>query len=259
MLRFSVNLSLIFQEMALLERIQAARDYGFRAVEIQFPYQRSAAEIQQALQQSEVEMAVFNIDAGDLMQGGEGLAAVPDKKDQFECALAQAVDYAEQLRPECVNVLPGCSADRSRSDEYLQTLNDNLRMAADAFAPLGVKCVVEAVNVHDMPGFLINNECSLLDRHDQVNHPNLFIQYDIYHMQRMGSDPAAFISAHAARIGHIQFADLPGRGQPGCGEIDFETLFQAIDETDYRGWLGAEYHPDGPSGESFGWYQAFRE
>ena len=245
MLNFTANLSLLFTEVALIDRFKAARQAGFNAVEIQFPYELSAAAIKDKLDEYDLKLVLFNVAAADLLQGGEGLACVPEKRDQFKDAVAQTVDYAELLKPEVINVLPGRCLDKSRLEQYLETFKENLRFAVEAFAPLGIKTVFEAVNTHDMPGFIVHSGAQMLSVLDQLNRPELFMQYDIYHMQMMGEKPEAFIAEHADQIGHIQFADCPGRGQPGTGRIDFDRVFSAIEEIGLFGM--------GRSGIQAGW------
>jgi len=253
MLNFTANLSLLFTEVTLIDRFKAAKQAGFNAVEIQFPYELNPAAIKDKLDEYGLKLVLFNVDAADLLQGGEGLACVPEKRDQFRQAVAQTVDYAERLKPEAINVLPGRCLDNSRLQHYLETFKENLCFAVDAFSPLGVKTVFEAVNSHDMPGFIIDSGAQMLSMLDQLNRPALFMQYDIYHMQMMGEQPETFIAEQAGKIGHIQFADCPGRGQPGTGRIDFERLFSVIEKSGYSGWVGAEYKPLGSTTESLDW------
>ncbi|MFU8789674.1 MAG: hydroxypyruvate isomerase family protein [Methylobacter sp.] len=253
MLNFTANLSMLFTEAALVDRFKAAKQAGFNAVEIQFPYALSAAEIKKQLDALNLKLVLFNVDAADLLQGGEGLACVPEKREQFKQAVAQSVDYAKLLKPEAINVLPGRCLDNSQLAHYLDTFKENLCFAVEAFAPLGIKTVFEAVNSHDMPGFIIDSGAQMLDILKQLNHPKVFMQCDIYHLQMMGEKPEAFIAEHADNIGHIQFADCPGRGQPGSGQIDFDRLFSVIAASTYSGWVGAEYKPLGATPSSLDW------
>ncbi len=259
MLRFSANLSVLFNEVPLLDRFEAAKKYGFEAVEIQFPYAEPACRIAEMLQRHQLQLVLFNIAADDLLQGGEGLASVPEKRRQFRNALAQAAEYAELLKPQAINVLPGRVLDKQRTREYLDTFGENLRLAIDCFAPLGVTTVFEAINTDDMPGFLIHNGRQMLDILKQVNHPSLAMQYDIYHMAKMGENISDFLSRHAAEIAHIQFADCPGRGQPGTGRLDFSAIFKQLQDSIYDGWVGAEYNPVGTTQQSLNWFKDFSE
>ena len=253
MLNFSANLSLLFTEIELINRFKAAKNAGFDAVEIQFPYSLSVEILKNTLEEQQLKLVLFNVDADDLLQGGEGLACVPEKRAQFRQAIAETLDYAKRLKPEAINVLPGRCFNEKRKQDYLITFKENLSFAVEAFALLGIKTVFEAINSHDMPGFIIHNGQQMLDILDELNHTMLFMQYDIYHAQMMNDQPDEFIAQHANKIGHIQFADCPGRGQPGTGHINFERIFRAIEKSDYSGWVGAEYNPIGTTSESLDW------
>ncbi len=254
MLQFSANLSMLFTELDLIDRFKAAKKSGFDAVEIQFPYSLPAEQIKQVLDQNQLKLVLFNVDAGNLLQGGEGLAAVPEKQQQFEQALQQSKTYAEILKPEAINILPGrCISNSARRAEYLETFINNLSLAADTFSTLGIKTVFEAINTDDMPGFIVHTGPQMLDILEQLKHPMLYLQYDIYHMHKMNEDISAFINKYTDKIAHIQFADSPGRGQPGTGAIDFESLFNTIQNSQYSGWLGAEYKPTTETSKSLAW------
>ncbi len=250
---FSANLSLLFTEVDLIDRFKASKNVGFEAVEIQFPYSLSAETLKNTLEEQQLKLVLFNVDADDLLQGGEGLACVPEKQAQFRQAITEALDYAKLLKPKAINVLPGRCFNEKRKQNYLKTFKENLIFAVESFALLDIKTVFEAINSHDMPGFIIHNGQQMLDILDELNHPKLFMQYDIYHAQMMGDQPDEFIARHANKIGHIQFADCPGRGQPGTGHINFERIFQAIEKSGYSGWVGAEYNPVGTTSESLDW------
>lgn len=258
-MKLCANLSLLFSELPLLERIGAAAEGGFAGVEIQFPYEVPAAELQGALQRAAMPLVLINVPAGDLMTGGPGLVAVPQRQGEFDAALAQALAYAEVVRPACVNVLPGRLAEGVAREAALATLAANLRRAAEAFAPLGIRVLAEAINPLDMPGFLVNTPQHLLALIAAVGHPNFAAQLDFYHMARQGLDLPACIAALAGRIGHVQFADCPGRGAPGTGAVDFVAARQALAASGYDGWLGAEYRP-GETGTaaSLGWLAEWR-
>jgi len=105
-----------------------------------------------------------------------------------------------------------------------------------------------------MPGFLIHNSEQMIQVLEDLNHSNIYLQYDIYHMQTMGENHLAFFQRYTEKVGHIQFADSPGRHQPGTGKIDFVSLFNAIDASGYQGWLGAEYRPSVPTRDSLDWF-----
>jgi len=257
MLRFTANLSVLFTEVELEQRFSLAKKQGFNAVEIQFPYGLNAETIRTKLQEHQLQLVLFNVAADDLLQGGEGLAAVPEKKEHFKAAVIQACGYAKILKPDAINILPGRCFNKERSNEYLETFKDNLRLALSAFSPLGIKTVFEAINTHDMPNFIVHNSQQMLAILDELNHPDLLMQYDIYHMLMMQEQAGDFIKQQAHKIGHIQFADCPGRHEPGTGTANFEKLFKTIKNSNYAGWVGAEYNPNTSSATSFNWLTHF--
>ena len=258
-MKIAANLSMLFGEIPLLERIQAAAAAGFDGVEIQFPYEAPAIRLKEALQRAGMPLVLINLPAGDLMSGGAGLAAVPSRQAEFDLALQEALTYAAMTRPMCVNVLPGRLTSGLLRDEALATLVANLRKAAEAFQCMGIRVLCEAINPLDMPGFLINTPEHLDQLLCAVDHPNCLAQFDLYHMARQGLDIEAGIRLLAGRIGHVQFADCPGRGAPGSGELDIVSLLKGLNNSAYAGWLGAEYRPGKLTCESLGWIAHWHE
>lgn len=259
-MRIAANLSLLFTERPLIERPRAACAAGFDAVEIQFPYEVPAVRLKEELERLQLPLVLINLPAGDLMQGGDGLACVPARQAEFDQALQEALSYAAMVRPQTVNVLAGRLPAGVAREQALATLITNLRRTAEAFQALGIRVCCEAINPLDMPGFLINTPEDLLGLLDAVGHPNLSAQLDLYHMARQGLDVPATVRTLAGRIGHVQFADHPGRGAPGTGELDFSAALQALREVGYDGWLAAEYRPDAAGTEAgLGWLSTWKK
>ncbi|SDH36764.1 hydroxypyruvate isomerase family protein [Pseudomonas panipatensis] len=253
------NLSLLFTELPLLERVRAAADAGFDGVEIQFPYEVPAVELKAALDRAGLPLVLINLPAGDLMQGGAGLAGVPGREAEFAAALEQALAYAAVVAPQKVNVLAGRASEGVTREQALAVLADNLRLAAEAFAATGGGVLMEAINLHDMPGFLLNTPAHLLEMLARVGHRNLAAQLDFYHMARMGLALEPCVRQLAGHIGHVQFADVPGRGEPGSGQLDFLPALRALREEGYSGWLGAEYRPAAKATASLDWLPRWRQ
>jgi hydroxypyruvate isomerase len=258
-MRIAANLSMLFTELPLLERVQAAAAAGFDGVEIQFPYEVPAIRLKEALERAGMPLVLINLPAADLMIGGPGLAAVSARQAEFDAALQEALTYAAMVRPSCVNVLPGRLAEGVTREEALAVLVANLRKAAEAFQCLGIRVLCEAINPLDMPGFLINTPEQLDELLRAVDHPNCLAQFDLYHMARQGLDIEAGIGLLARRIGHVQFADCPGRGEPGSGELDFLALIRVLQARGYSGWLGAEYKGGRLRVGSFAWLKLWQD
>lgn len=257
-MKLAANLSLLFNELPLLERVRAAAVAGFAGVEIQFPYEVPAIALKEALERAGLRLVLINVPAGDLMAGGPGLAAVPARQAEFDAALQEALSYAAMVRPQWVNVLPGRLAEGVGRHQALTCLAANLRRAAEAFAVLGIGVLCEAINPLDMPGFLISTPQELDELLRAVDHPNLQAQFDLYHMARQGLDIPAGIALLAGRIGHVQFADCPGRHEPGSGTLDFAAAIAALRATGYDRWLAAEYRPQASTDAGLVWLDAWR-
>ena len=256
-MKIAANLSLLFTDRPLLERVLAARVAGFDGVEIQFPYEVPAIQLAEALQRADMPLVLINVPAGDLMAGGAGLACVPSRQADFDAALQEALTYAAMVRPLKVNVLAGRLDACVAPEQAWQCLTDNLRSTAQAFSTLGIGVLCEAINPLDMPGFLLNTPQQMLDLLVAVDHPNLALQLDLYHMARQGMDLPAVIGQLASHIGHVQFADCPGRGEPGSGQLDFNAALAALNSVGYKGWLGAEYRPSATG--HLAWLQRWRD
>ena len=257
-MRIAANLSLLFTEVPMRERILAARVAGFAGVEIQFPYELPALLLRELLEAAGLPLVLINLPAGDLMSGGPGLAAVPARQAEFNAALQQALSYAAMVRPAKVNVLAGRLAEGVSREAAMRCLMANLGQTAEAFARLGTEVLVEAINPLDMPGFLINTPQQLDELLRAVDQPNLAAQFDFYHMARQGLDLCAGIELLGSRIGHVQFADCPGRGEPGSGELDFTAPLTALRRVGYEGWLAAEYRPAGMTREGLAWLEQWQ-
>ncbi len=254
--RFAANLSMLFTEAPFLDRFALAARAGFAAVECQFPYEAPAAEIRARLDEAGLAMVLHNLPAGDWAAGDRGLACLPARVAEFRTGVARAIAWAHALGVPQLNCLAGL-APAGMDDATLQrTLVDNLRFAARALAAEGLRLLVEPVNTFDMPGFVVHRTQQAVALLDEVGEPNVFVQYDLYHAQRMEGELAATLAKYLPRIAHVQVADNPGRHEPGTGEIRFEFLFDALDRLGYDGWIGCEYRPAGRTEAGLGWLPA---
>jgi hydroxypyruvate isomerase len=240
---FSANLTMLFNEVDFLDRFELASRSGFKAVEFLFPYAYEAQRLAGALNEYGLKQVLFNIPSGKWEAGERGLAALPDRKAEFEDGVGLAIQYAKALNCSQVNCLAGITPLNVPLETIRETFVSNLRFAAGALAKEGIRLLVEAINTRDMPGFHLSRTAEVLSLMREVNHPNLFYQYDIYHMQVMEGNLATTIKENIDIIGHVQLADNPGRHEPGTGEINFPNLFRFIDEAGYRGYIGCEYKP----------------
>ncbi len=241
--RFAANLSMLFTEHPFLDRFEHAARAGFTAVEFLFPYGYTVDEIKSRLEANRLELVLHNLPAGDWAGGERGIACLPDRVGEFREGVATAIRYATALGVPRLNCLAG-KAPAGVSDEAIRdTFVGNLRFAAAALNEAGIALLIEPINTFDIPGFYLSRTDQALAIIDEVGSDNLFVQYDIYHAQRMEGELIATMTKQLARIGHIQLADNPGRNEPGTGEIAYERVFAALDRIGYTGWIGCEYKP----------------
>ncbi|MBA3594356.1 MAG: hydroxypyruvate isomerase [Polaromonas sp.] len=251
--KFAANLSMLFTELSFMDRFAAARAAGFDAVEYLFPYEYSPEELVAALKSNDLKQVLHNLPAGDWAAGERGIACHAGRSTEFREGVNRAIAYATALGCPQVNCLAGKLPEGASSAQAHATLVANLRFAASALEAAGIRLLIEPINTFDIPGFFLSRTDQALAILDEVASPNLFVQYDIYHAQRMEGELASTLAKHRARIGHIQLADNPGRNEPGSGEINYAWLFKHIDATGYTGWIGCEYKPKTTTTEGLGW------
>lgn len=251
--KFAANLTLMFAEVPFLQRFCAARAAGFDAVEFQFPYAYASEELAEQLRREQLQAVLHNLPAGNWEAGDRGLACDPARVGEFQDGVAQALAYAGALgvrRLHCLAGIrpPGVSPARARA-----TYVANLRFAAAQLAAHGIDLLIEPINTWDIPGYFLTGTDQAAAIIAECAVPNLFLQFDVYHMQRMQGELANTLRAHWPIIGHIQVADSPGRHEPGTGEINYPFLFRLIDELGYDGWVGCEYIPRGDTVAGLHW------
>jgi hydroxypyruvate isomerase len=247
---------MLFTEAGFMDRFAAAAQTGFEAVEFLFPYDYDKSALQTALRTHALRQVLHNLPAGDWRAGERGIACLPDRVSEFEAGVERAVEYATALGCPQVNCLAGIKPDSVSTDIARRTLIRNLKYAAPRLEAEGIALLVEPINTRDMPGFFLSSSQQALDIIAAVGSRNLYLQLDLYHMHMMGEDLATIISRHISLIRHIQLADAPGRHEPGTGVIDFLSLFDLIDRSEYAGWIGCEYNPLTSTERSFQWRPA---
>ncbi len=254
--KFAANLTMLFTELDFLDRFQAAAQAGFEAVEYLFPYAYDKRELAARLADHGLVQVLHNLPAGDWDAGERGIACHPGRAGEFREGVDRAIDYAQALGCPQVNCLAGKVPEGVSLEQAHRTFVDNLRHAAQRLAGAGIRLLIEPINTYDIPGFFLSRSDQALAILDEVDSPNLKIQYDIYHAQRMEGELANTISRNLERIGHIQIADNPGRNEPGTGEIHYPWLLRHIDRAGYQGWIGCEYKPAGRTRDGLGWMRA---
>ncbi|RMF41160.1 MAG: hydroxypyruvate isomerase [Alphaproteobacteria bacterium] len=251
--RFAANLSMLFPESAFLDRFARAAEAGFSAVEFLFPYDHDPALLASRRAGNGLELVLFNAPPGDWQAGDRGLACLPERIPEFRDSIEVALDYASALGCPRLHVMAGITTGRRDKDALRQTYVDNLRHAADRAASAGITVLIEPLNPFDMPGYYLNEVATAREVIAAVGRPNLKLQADIYHLQRIQGELANTLERNRDIIGHVQIADTPGRHEPGTGEINYPFLFATLDRLGYDGWVGCEYRP--AIGDGLDWFR----
>jgi hydroxypyruvate isomerase len=253
--KFAANLTMLFNEVPFLERFERAAKAGFQAVEFLFPYPYGTAEIKARLDRHGLQLVLHNLPAGDWDAGERGIACLPERTGEFRAGVARGIEYATALGVPQLNVLAGKAPAGADPALLRSTFVANLRYAAAELARHGLKLLVEPINTYDIPGFFLSRTADAVAILDEVGAANAYLQYDLYHAQRMEGELAATAARHLPRIAHIQLADNPGRHEPGTGEINYAFLFGELDRLGYTGWIGCEYKPAAGTEAGLGWRQ----
>jgi hydroxypyruvate isomerase len=253
-MRFSANVSILFKEVPFLDRFGRAREAGFSAVEFWWPSEEGLDDVEKAIKDAGLTVALFNFDAGDMAAGDRGLAGDPERQQQFRENVPVALDLARSLGCKRMNALVGHEVPGMDRDEQLALARENLRFAAAEAGAAGVTVTVEAVNIFENGPYLLYTTEQVVEFVSDVGRENVKVQHDFYHMQRMEGNLVANLREHVGLIGHVQIADSPGRGEPGTGEICYPFVLGELERLGYEGYVGLEYNPTTETTEeSFVW------
>jgi len=258
MLRFDLNVSILLREHPFLERFDHAARLGFGAVEFWWPPGEDPAAVARRIREAELEVALFNLDAGDMPAGDRGLLNDPARVEQLRASVPVALELAERVGCRRVNALAGHWRPGIDRASQLAFVRDNLAWIAEQAAQAGVIVMLEAVNSLQNGPYLFTSTAETLSFIDSLGASNVELQYDVYHMQRMEGNVVATLRERIDRIGHIQVADSPDRHEPGTGELNYRYIFAEIERSGYDGYIGLEYAPKRTSEESFDWLPADR-
>jgi len=254
-MKFSANLGFLFTQLSLPDAIHAAKAAGFDAVECHFPYETPPAQMKAALASANLRMLGLNTWPGDRAAGEFGLAALPDRVDDARLEIARAVDYAAAAGVEAGHVMAGRTDGGAAAEDCFRT---NLDHACDLAAAHGIGVLIEPINTRDVAGYHLSGTAQAERIVDDLSRPELKIMFDCYHMQIMHGDLAKTLERLLLKIGHIQIAAVPDRGEPDGGEVDYVWLLARLSQLGYNGFIGAEYHPRTTTEAGLAWMARHR-
>ncbi|MBM3527249.1 MAG: TIM barrel protein [Alphaproteobacteria bacterium] len=252
--RIAANIAYLFTERPLIERFAAAAAAGFKAVELQFPYDHAASAVKAELQKHGLTQLGTNTPLG--REGEFGLAAQPGRERDWDAAFGQALDYISAIGGTAIHCLAGKVPPEQRPAAE-RTFIANLERAADLAAARNITLLIEPINQRDRPNYFLNRVEHAADIIAKVGRPNVKIQYDFYHVQIVGGDLITRFEKHQPLIGHVQIAAVPSRHEPDEGEINYPEVFKALDRLGWAGWVACEYRPRARTEDGLGWARPY--
>lgn len=256
--KFAATLTMLFTEVEFPDRFAAAREAGFEAVEFLFPYDFQPDELAERLNAQGLQQVLFNLPPGDWAAGERGMAALPDRRGEFQDSVGRAMDYARALNCPTVHVMAGLVPADTALDDLFETFVENLHFAAGAFAEIGTRVVIEPLNARDVPGYFLPRTTDARRIIEAAGDADIGLQFDFYHVQIMDGDLSRRFTVDLDIIRHVQISGVPDRHEPDTGEIAYAHLFRLVDELGYDGWVGCEYNPRTTTMEGLGWFEAAR-
>lgn len=256
--KFAANLTMMFNEVPFLERFEAAAKAGFKYVEYLWPYDYPAEELKAKLEQYGLKQVLFNTAAGDVSKGEWGVSAIPGREADSHRDIDLALEYALALGCENVHVMAAVVPEGEAREAYKQTFIKNVQYAADKFKPHGIKVLLEALSPEVKPNYLLKSQFDTLEIVETVNRDNVFVQLDYFHAQNVDGNLSRLTDKLNGRFAHIQIASVPDRHEPDEGEINYEYIFNKLDEIGYDGYVGCEYKPRAETTAGLGWFEQYK-
>jgi hydroxypyruvate isomerase len=253
--RFAANLAYLFTERPLIERFGAAAAAGFKAVELQFPYDQSPSAVRAEIEKHGLIQLGVNTAVGS-REGDAGLAAVPGRERDWDAAFKQALDFTVAIGGRAIHCMTGRVPPEQRPAAE-KTFVDNLSRSADLAKDKNVTLLIEPINTRDRPNYFLSRVEQAADIIGKVGKPNVKIQFDFYHVQIMSGDLITRLEKHLPLVGHVQIAAVPSRAEPDEGEINYPGVFEALDKLGWSGWTACEYRPRARTEDGLGWGRRF--
>ena len=253
MIKLSANLSFLFTELPFEKRFNAASNLGFKAVEFLFPYNYKINNLKSWLGDANIKLILFNSYPGNIKNGEKGIACLIGRENEFREKFNLALEYAEQLSCPFIHIMPGIESNPANKNKYRDIFKKNLYYAANLSERKNITILIEAINNRDIPNYHLNFVSDAIDIIEELKHPSLKLQLDLYHAQIMSGNITSIIKNSITHTKHIQIAAPPLRHEPDKGEINYPFIFNTIEELNYEGYIGCEYNPSTNTQDSLQW------
>lgn len=249
----AANLTMLFTEHPFPDRFRAARDAGFRWVEMLFPYDHDPESLAKILDETGLGLALFNLPPGDWARGERGLACLPGREAELEAGLERALAYAEILGARRLHLMAGIAPAHTPRPELAACYERNLRLCAQRAAAAGLEILIEPINHYSMPGYFLRSQEEAAAVIERLDLPNVRLQFDFFHCQMEQGCVLRRLERFLPLIGHCQLAGAPDRHEPDTGELNYTLALSRLDDLGYAGLLGLEYNPAAGTLAGLGW------
>ena len=256
--KFAANISTMFKEVPLKDRIAKAHEAGFRGVECLFPYELNLEDLAAELDRFNMDMVLFNLPAGLWDRGDRGITSLPDRKAEFDRDMEMAMEWALELDCKRLHVMAGMIDARFSREEQLACYIENVAKLADDAARVGIEVMIEPISIRAMPGYFLNSIKQAEAMLEQIAQASVFIQLDLFHAQLIQGDLANTIERLFGKFAHVQIANAPLRCEPDFGEINYSYIFNLLDSLGYKGWIGCEYTPRSTTEQGLAWFEPYK-
>ncbi|MEP3346280.1 MAG: TIM barrel protein [Litoreibacter sp.] len=255
MVEFSANLGFLWNDLPLPDAIRKAKDAGFKAVELHWPYSTPSADVNAALEETGLPCLGLNTQRGDVAAGDNGCAAIPGREAEARKYIDEALAYAREIGAKNVHVMAGFT---DQSAAAKATFAQNLRYACGQAALTQRTILIEPLNHIDAKGYHLSTVPQAQDALAAVDLPNLKIMFDCYHLQVTQGDLLPLFKTCQSQVGHVQFAAVPDRGEPDRGDVNYAQLLPELVKLGWDAPMGAEYKPRSKMEDGLGWMKAYQ-
>ncbi|QPB43276.1 2-oxo-tetronate isomerase [Rodentibacter haemolyticus] len=256
--KFAANLTMMFNEIPFIERFEAAAKAGFKYVEFLWPYDYAVETIKQELDKHGLQVVLFNTPAGEVSQGEWGVSAIPGREAQSHQHIDMALEYAIGLGCPNVHIMAAVVPEGEDKAAYQQTFINNIRYASEKFKPHGIHILLEALSPEVKPNYLLKSQYDTLAIVECAACDNVFVQLDYFHAQNVDGNLSRLTDKLKGKFAHVQIASVPERHEPDEGEINYEYIFNKLDEIGYQGFVGCEYKPRGETTSGLAWFERYK-
>ncbi len=244
--KLSVMLWTVFNDLPFEQRLEKVAEAGYRNVELVGEYDKwTEADFKRANAKRKELGITFDCTAG-LKHG----VSVPDQRGELLADLRRTLPIMEQIACPAIILLSGNRVPGMPREVQHQSCIDSLKAAAAVVEGKSingqpVRLLLETIDPEENPQYYLTQIVEALEVVEAVDHPQVKLLYDFYHEQIAAGNLIAKLEKCIPHLALVHIADVPGRHEPGTGEINYENIFRKLAELNYTGMVAMEFHPSG--------------